>query len=331
MPESRIKKTTKNIFFSFVFQFVTIALVFANRIIFVKILGATYLGINGLFSNILSILSLADLGLNTALMYSLYKPLATDDKKLISKYVNYFGKVYNYIALAVLFLGIFLTPFLKYLVNLPEEVSYIYLYYYLLLINSVISYLFVYKTTILSADQKMYIINKYDTCFQVILFILHVIVLIITKSFALYLTCNIICTLISNLLKVHKTKKLYPYIIELKNEELDKEERRKIFENVSSSFFYNIGGVIQSNTDNILISVFVGTITVGYFSNYSTIITSITSFVSLIFTSLKASLGSFVVSKDKVKQLDMFNNLEVYNYWLIAAIIKLEFRLVEIH
>lgn len=316
--ESRVKNVSRNIIYAFILQILKTLLIFASRIIFVKKLGAVYLGINGLFTNILGILSLTELGITTALMYSLYKPLSIHDEEKIAQYINYFKRIYNVIAISILVIGIGLIPFLKYLVNLPDEIPHIYLYYILLLLNSVISYLFVYKTTLLSADQKMYIINKYDMIFQIILFILQTVILFITNSFALYLTSNIICTLLSNVLKVRKAKQIYPYLQDKKSSVLPKEERKKLFENVFSLFFYKLGGVIQNNTDNILISIFVGTIAVGYYSNYSTIILSITTFLTIIFTSLKASVGNYVSTKNKEEQYKMFNILETYNFWIVS-------------
>ena len=132
MSDSRVQQSTKNFVYAAVLQFVKIVLVFASRIVFVKILGASYLGINGLFSNVLGILSLADLGMATAMMYSLYKPLAKKDYKLINAYMNFYKKVYNYIAIIVTVFGILMIPFLKYMINLPENIPHIYLYYILL-------------------------------------------------------------------------------------------------------------------------------------------------------------------------------------------------------
>lgn len=316
--QSRIKNTSKNLVFAVILQVVKIFLVFIGRIIFVRQLGVSYLGINGLFTNILSILSLADFGITTTLMYSLYKPLSDNDEEKITQYMNYFKKVYNVIALSVLVFGICLIPFLKYLINLPENIPYVHLYYMLLLGNSVVSYLFVYKTTLLSADQKMHIINKYDIIFQFILFFVQNAILLLTKNFSLYLASNIICTFIANILKVRATNKIYPFLKENKSSILPKEDRKKIFKNLYALSCYKLGSVLQGSTDNILISIFVGTISVGYYSNYNTIILSVTSFLTLAFTSLKASMGNFVVKKNKKEQLKMYEILEVYNFWLVA-------------
>ena len=310
MEQSRIKNTSRNLVYAVIFQVVKVGLVFIGRIVLAQMLGTEYLGINGLFSNILSILSLADLGMTTALMYSLYKPLAEHDEVKISQYMNCFKKLYRIIAIVIGTIGILLIPFLKYLVNLPNEMPHIYLYYILLLINSVVSYLFVYKTTLISADQKMYIINKYDTIFQFILFVFQMTILIFTKNFTLYLVANIICTVGSNLLKVKKTEEIYPFLKKNKMDILPKTERKDLFTNVYSLFFYRLGAVIQGHTDNILISIFVGTIYVGYYSNYSAIITAAITFITMVFTSLKASVGNYIISKSKEDQLKMFSILE---------------------
>lgn len=319
MNETRFKKTSRNIFFTVVSQILKFILVFIGRIIFVRVLGASYLGVNGLFSNVLTILSLADLGMTTAMMYNLYKPIAEDDKEKIQLFIDYFRRIYNVIAVVVLLIGLAFIPFLKYIVNLPLDMPNIYLYYILLLLNSVLSYLFVYKTTLLSADQKMYIINKYDMIFQVILFILQIGVLLFTKSFALYLISNILCTFLGNVFKVKAADRIYPFLKNKTDKQLSKEDRKNVFKNIESLFFYKIGSIIQSNTDNILISIFVGTIVVGYYSNYSTLIAQGASFLTLVFTSLKASVGNYLVEKEKKDKYKMFNILEVYNYWLVGA------------
>ncbi len=318
MESTRIKNTKRNIISSVFLQMAKILLVFLNRIIFAKILGPSYLGINGLFSTVLGLLSLADLGISTAMMYSLYKPLSDNNEELITKYINYFRKIFNIIAFSILLLGLGLIPFLKYLVNLPEEIPHIYLYYILILINTVSTYLFVYKTTLLSADQKMYIINRYDTIFQFVLFILQIIALLITKSFAIYLIANIICTFLSNVFKVSKTKTLYPYLDKYKSSNLSNQDKKELYKNVFSLFFYRVGSIIQGNTDNILISIFVGTIVVGYYSNYNAIISAVVTFLTLVFTAVKASVGNYVNTKNKKEQLIMFERLEKYNFWLVG-------------
>lgn len=318
MKESRTQKVKKNIVYAVISQFIKAFLLFLSRIIFARVLGPEYLGINGLFSNVLTVLSLADLGMTTAMMFSLYKPLADNNFILIQKYMKFFGKIYNIIAIVIFFVGVSLIPFLKYIVNLPSNVNNIYIYYLILLLNSVLSYLFIYKTTLLAADQKMYIINKYDTFIQIFQFALQLLMLLLFHSFILYLSIQVVCTLLGNILKVLSVNKMYPYLNNGINDELSRNEKKDIFNNIKSLFFYKLGGIIQSNTDNVLISIFVGTIVVGYYSNYNLIILQIINFVTIVFTAIKATIGNYNVDSSIEEQYNMFNRLEFFNFILVG-------------
>lgn len=167
MQENRTKNSIVNICFSLGFQLVTLVLGFVNRTVFLQCLGVEYLGVSGLFSDILSMLSLADLGFGTAMTFSMYKPLAEKDYTKLAGLVQLYKKIYRFIALTVLTVGTALIPFLQYLVNLPENLPLIKVYYLLYLANTVSSYLVVYKTSILSADQKEYVLNKYRSIFSI--------------------------------------------------------------------------------------------------------------------------------------------------------------------
>ena len=186
MEESRIVKTQKNAVTAIAQNILNIVLSFLSRMIFVRVLSADYLGINGLFSNILSVLSLADLGMQTAMMYSLYKPIADNDKAKIKNLVAFFRKIYFGIAFVVFVAGIAIIPFLGFIINLDSEIPYLTAYYILALLNIVISYLFIYRTTLVAADQKSYILNKYVMIFKMISFAAQIAVLMIFKNYFLY-------------------------------------------------------------------------------------------------------------------------------------------------
>lgn len=161
MKESRIYNSTKNIILGIVSQILTLILNFGTKIVFVRILGAEYTGINGLFSNVITILSVAELGMGSAIIYSMYKPLAENDQKRISELMNFYKKIYNIVAITIFIIGIGLVPFIKYLVNTSVEIEHINVYYLLFLINTVASYIFASRTVILNANQKLYIILLY--------------------------------------------------------------------------------------------------------------------------------------------------------------------------
>lgn len=319
MVESRITKVQRNIITSLMQDLLNVLLTFASRIIFIKILDASYLGINGLFANILSILSFADLGMGIAMMYSLYKPLAEADTNKIRALIAFFKKMYFIIAFVIMAIGFAVLPFLNYIVKLEEPIPYLEWYYILALLNIVISYLFIYRTTLVSADQKSYVLNRYIMIFKVITFVVQTAVLIFFRNYFLYLLSALIISFISNLFQNRVALKIYPYLRD-KPGNLDSQEKQRIGMDVKATFLYKISAIIQSNTDSILISIFVGTVFVGYYSNYTMIITAVVSIITLVFTSIKAGIGNLIASNDtsQKEKLLFFNILELINYWLIA-------------
>lgn len=301
---SRTYNSIKNLFFGLGSQVIILILNFVSRTIFIKTLGTEYLGVNGLFSNILTVLSLAELGIGNAIIYSMYKPLANGNTGKIVALMNMYKKLYNIIAAIILTIGLLLVPFLKYLVNTDMEMDKIIVYYLLFLLNSVVSYLFASRTSILNADQKMYIVKAYTMVFTVLQQIVQIILLYITHNFILYLTVQIIFTFLTNLYGAIKAHKMYPYLSG--KDKLAKNEKKEIFSNIKSIFMYRIGGVILNNTDNILISIIIGTVYVGYYSNYYMVINAITTFTTLIFTSITASIGNLNASGNETKKYEVF-------------------------
>lgn len=291
IEESRTNKSVKNIYYGLSYQVIVLVLSFLSRTIFINILGAEYLGINGLYSNILQVLSLADLGMGSAMTFSLYKPLSDNNRLLIASLMNFYKKVYNYIALFVVFFGLALVPFLDTFVNTNTNFPNKELYYILFLSNSVLSYLFISNSTIIIADQKNYLIKKYSLIFEVSKFIIQVIILIFIKNYTLYLLVQVFATFTKNMYIARKSKQMYPYITD-NNASLNELEKKNIFDNVKSMFVYKIGGVILNNTDNILISFMIGTIYVGLYSNYLLIVNGIKGFTDILFTSMTASVGN---------------------------------------
>ncbi len=302
---SRTKKSIINILFNLSNQFITLVLSFFSRTIFIYTLGIEYLGINGLFSDVLGMLSLADLGFNTAMVYSFYKPIADNDQNKISALITFYRKIYNIIAIIILTIGLCLTPFIKYIVNTNKEIPLLEVYYLFSLAGVVISYLFVYKTSIITADQKNYIVTKITIITNIIKTISQIISLLIFKNFIVYLSINILFNLLNNLIASHKAVTMYPYI---KNRTtLPKNDIKKIFKNLKSVFLYKISSLLLNATDNVLISMIVGTIAVGYYSNYLMISNKLVQIIALFFTSITASIGNIIVKEKANKRYEIFS------------------------
>lgn len=310
--KSRTYNSIKNIVFSLGNQIAIMFLNFFSRAIFIQVLGAEYLGINGLFSDILMMLSLADLGLGSAMIYSFYKPLKENDNIKIVALVNFYRKIYRIIALAVAIIGISLIPFLNDLVNIENPIENLKLYYILFLINSVVSYLFVYKSSVINADQKGYILSTYSTVINIIRIILQTIFLFVTKNYIIYLIIQIFSTFINNLFISYKADKIYPFL--KGDNKLSSEEEKNIFLNIKAVFLYKISGVLINGTDNILISTIVGTVFVGYYSNYNMIISTISRFITTIFSSLNASIGNLMLEEDFEKKYEVFKLLQMFSF-----------------
>lgn len=322
---SRSINSFRNITIGIGSQIVTLLMTFISRTVFIKLLGAEYLGINGLFSNVLTVLSLAELGIGNVMMYSLYKPVAENDESKIISLLNYYKNIYRKIAVAVLILGMSIIPFLDKIVDSEMTFKNIVLFYVLFLVNSVVSYFVAYKTALIIADQKNYMINTINTLFSLIRDIIQIIVMLETKNYILFLCVQIICTISNNIYFSFTANKLYPFLRKRMN--LVEIDTKNIKENISSMFLYKMGVVMMNNTDNILISTIISTIYVGYYSNYSLLITVITTFIGVIIQAMLSSIGNLNTEGSVKKSYKFFNTLLLF-FHLISAISSLCFLLV---
>lgn len=312
--ESRITNARKNIITAFLGKILMLVLVFVCRKVFINYIGVAYLGINGLFANILTLLSMADLGLATAMNVRLYKPLAENDKDKLAAILNYFKKIYWIIAIVVLAIGLSLIPFLKYIVNMDGEIPHLYLYYVIFVLKSTCSYLFVYKQSIINADQHRYVVNFIEMFTNIAISILKIVFIIAFKSFLLYILLDVVQIIMHNIIISIVANKQYPFIKQ-KNK-LDKKERKSIFADVKSAFVYKVSRTMISGTDNIIISILIGTIIVGVYSNYSTIVGLVEEFIALFFASLTAGVGNLVVKESPFRRLQVFKRVQLLGFFL---------------
>ncbi len=314
--KTRKQYVTLNILAGSVSQVISMILQLIGRTIFIHALGIEYLGINAMFYNVLMVLSLADLGFGTAIIYSMYKPLAQNDTETVVALMTYYKKIYHRLAFVVAVIGIGMLPLLPFVVNLNTEIPYLSFYYLLYVANIVISYLMSYKYTIITADQKSYLITVYSLVGSILQTLVQIIVLVVFKNFMLYLMVFILRTLLVNWFQSNKAKKIYPYI--QGSRELDTATKKSIFENVKSMFLYKLGGVLLNNTDNFIISILVGTVYVGFYSNYLTIIVAIYSFTDIIFDSVTSSIGNLNASEDNDRKYEIFNIFNFIVFWIMT-------------
>lgn len=314
----RIKNSIQNLLTASLGQILSIVVTFISRLVFVHTLGVEYLGVNGLFTNVLSLLSLAEMGVGSAIIYSLYKPLAEENKPEINALMNFYRKIYHIIGFVVLCLGLLLLPFLKYLIKDIDAIPNLYLIYILFLANSVTTYFFAYKRSIVIADQKEYIVNYYHYGIFFIVNILQILVLFLLGNFIVFLVVKIFFSILENILISRKSEKIYPFLKDVKHFSLDKNDVHKIFRNVRAMLYHRVGTVIVNGTDNILMSKFVGIITVGIYSNYYLVLGAINLIIGQFFSSLTASVGNLNAVESREKSLKVYKSILFANFWLFS-------------
>ena len=298
-------------------QVFTLLLSFVTRTFFIKLLTAEYLGINGLFSNVLTVLSFAELGIGSAMTYAMYKPVKENDHKLINQLMLFYKKAYTAIAITVGIIGLILSFFLGYIVaeppKIPESLQVI---FWLYIINNMASYLLTYKKSILIAYQEDYIISGVQQITSVVQQLLQIILLWLTRQYLIYLLIQISCTIANNVAISIIVRKRYPWLSEKDQDELPPEVSQEIHKNIKALSVSKIAGVISNGSDNIIISKFVGLSAVGVASNYTMIINSLNGILWNGLSSLTSSFGNFNVDSTIGQRRKLFNELFLCSYWL---------------
>lgn len=292
-------------------QVLTIVINFVIRTSFIKYLGVEILGIDGVIRELISMLSLADLGISSAMVYRLYKAVIDEDEDKISDLMVIYKQVYEVIALAVFVIGGLLSLFLNFFISdIQTSWKFIYIAYYLQLISTVSTYLLAYKRSILNADQKNYISILIDTSMMIVFSIAKIYFLVAMESYILFLIFTIIQNILSNILVRMYCNKNYPYLSQ--NKPINKGLRRHLLSDTKDVFAGKIAGYIYSSTDNIIISIFNSTILVGYLSNYTYIFAAIKGLMNSITTPIQSLIGNYLNSIDNKRQT--FKTLNYYTH-----------------
>ena len=314
--KSRVNNSIKNMTNGLFSQLISVILNFVVRTVFIEYLSEEYLGINGLFTNILTMLSLAELGFGTAMVYSMYKPLAENNVEKLKSLMKLYKKVYLWIGIVIAICGISIIPFMDYLIKDKPHVDNLRLIYLMFLVNSVFSYFYAYKRSILSADQKEYIISQYRYIFIVIRSVFQIGILIILNDFIIYLVIQIVMTLLENIFLSQKVDRLYPFLKEKNIEKLPTGEIKKIKEDVKALMISKFGNVMLNGTDNIIISRFIGVAAVGVLSNYTLITGAIVMVLSQISSAITGSIGNYVAKENKDSQYKLFKRVDFCIFWI---------------
>lgn len=312
----RTEYVLKNVFVGVGGQIFSILIGLVTRIFFVRLLAAEYLGLNGLFSSILTTLSFVELGIGPAIVFSLYKPLAEKDDEQIKALMDLFRRAYITIGIFVAVIGAALTPFLPYLIeDMPENIPHINLIYLLFVVNTSVSYFFSYKKSLIIADQKQYVITAYHYAFYFLMNVLQIIFLYITRNYFAYLLLMIAFTLLENIAISQKANRMYPVIKKKHRAKLNASYRKEIVVNVKAIILHKLGGVVYTVSDNLIMGKLFGLITVGIYSNYLLVTSPLNSIGSQVF-SFTASLGNLKVTTDDDRAIGVFRIMEFIDFWV---------------
>ena len=296
---SRTSNIKRNLLFNAVKYTTQIVLQFVLRTILIYLMGAEYLGLNGLFTNIFTFLNLAELGIGSAIVFNMYKPIADGDTEKVKSLQSLYKKFYYIISIIVVVLGLLLIPALRFLINGEVSVDInIYVLYILYLINTLIGYLSAHKRSLLFAYQRNDIENKVKTICLFGMSIIQIIALFSLRNYYIYFSVSILFTAIECVLIHISANKLFPDINGCA-EPLDPKTKKDIYKNISALSMHKIGGVVVFSTDNILISAIIGIVVLGAYSNYYMIVSTIAGIFSLFTNALASSVGSLIASSDK--------------------------------
>lgn len=316
MQLNRTKNTVRNVFWGVMQKIVYILGPFVVRTVLIHVLAAEYSGLSSLFTSILSILSLTELGFSNAIVYSMYKPVAEDDKRKICALLNLYRKAYRYIGLIILAVGLALTPLLPLLISgsVPADIN-LYVLYWIYLFNTVISYfLFAYKTSLLSAYQREDVVSRNTLISNIILYGFQVFVLAAFRNYYLYVLLIPLTTIILNILNNHEVDLLFPDYKPAGR--ISTEERQELKKNLIGLMIWKVGGAMRNTFDSIVISAYLGLTVVAIYNNYFYILSGVTTMLGVISSSITADVGNKIARENEDDNYADFMKFHFMYMWI---------------
>ena len=317
---SRTTNLIRNTIYGVAGKVLTLLLSFASRTAFIYLLGDTYLGVNGLYTEVLSVLSVAELGFGSAMVYAMYAPIARKDDAKIVQLLDFYKKIYRIIALVIAVLGICLLPFLQHIVKGADTLTLreLRLYYLIFLFNTVVNYFVTYKYSFVNAQQLNYIVNTFDAVVNMAVIAVQILVILVTRNFLAYLLAQSGMLLLSRIAASLYLNRRFPLLKQKPEAPLPKEERQGIFKEVKALAFYQFASAAVHSTDNIIISSLrnLGVTMVGLVSNYTLIINNVVAFVDILFINSTSGFGNLVAEGTTQQYRKAFHEMSFLASWL---------------
>lgn len=315
---SRLENSTKNLFLSLFNSVFSSLLGIISRTVFIKVLGTEYLGLAGLLGNILGFLAISELGISTAIGFSLYKPLAEKDYKSVSALMTVYRKAYAVIGGIVFFSGIRLFYALDFFIPVNQQPNGTEFAYFAFLINTTVGYFLSYKTTLISSDNQAYRLAPIYIGMSVVQTILQITVLLIFKSYIIYLSIQIACSIATMFLQNRYITKKYEYVDFYSEEKLNPEQENQLKRNISGLIIAKIGDYLVNSTDNLIITKLVSLSATGIYSNYLMIRNMVNGYIGTVFSSVTAALGNVVAIETDERKKESFDIMMFFAYFVYS-------------
>lgn len=310
----RTRYSLINVITAWVGQLFVLLFQLASRFVFVRTLSADYLGISGLFTNILSMLTLAELGVGAAMTFSLYMPLVQGNAEKIKSLMRFYRNAYRAIGGIVLCGGIAFLPFYPSFITSKPDISHLDSIYILYVVNSSVSYFYSYKRSLIIADQKKYVDSIVYYSRQAVMSVLQIAVLLLTRNFILYLVCQFVCQIAENVVISKIADKMYPYLKDKDVKRLGRDDVASIRKNVGALVCHKIGSVVVNSTSSVLISRFISLAIAGLYSNYTMITSALQSIVGQAFSAITGSVGNLEASENPERIHLVFRQVFYLNF-----------------
>lgn len=319
MKLERSRNAKRNGIWGMLSRIIGLILPFLSRTVIIRVLGAEYLGLNGLFTSILTVLNLTELGVGSAIVYSMYKPIAEADDKLVCALLNVYRKIYKIIGVSIIVIGVALLPFIRKLVSgdIPADIN-IYILFVLYIVNTASSYLlFAYKRNLIHACQRDDITSKITIIIDVLLNIAQIVFLILTHNYYWFIILQIVSVLVSNVLNSYFADKLFPQYC--CKGTISREQWKDIKQRVTGLMVIKIAAVSRNALDSIIVSAFLGLQTVAMYNNYYYIISALSSILLVFMNAIAASVGNSVAVESRNKNLEDMRNIN-FLYMMVSGI-----------
>ena len=319
MKRSRTEFATLNTSIALALQPFSVILGFINRTVFVSYLGVTYLGLTGYLTSLVSILSLAELGIGEAMSYALYAPLARDDHGKINAFMVLYKKLYSVIGVSIFILGAISSLFFPYMIKEYTINSELYWIYFIFVFNASSSYFFSYKRTLLYVDQRNYVVNLLNFVLNTLRVFLQIAVIVFTQNFIFFLLIETVLNIIGNVVMSHIVDRLYNYLYNGEITPINQEEKNKFIRNIKGNVLGSIGEKVVFQTDSILMAKFISLATIGIYGNYTYVLEFVSMILSTAINSVVSSIGNLVHTEDRTVE-DKLHFLKKFQFIAFSMI-----------